>query len=265
MTMKTLFAIGLLLFGYLNEKPFYENHLNGKVKEIRTQSFELKTDENGKEIEELKEGGYKYEYNESGQVVKLHLDLLEGKYQYYTNFYYNELGQLVSTTENDLNHLHMSTHKMDYSTLKNLKSITILDKDKTTKELITFKKANSIIEEVSSADTIFFKYHYNGNILIKKEKLGKSGILLRFWNYKYNTNGLDSLVEVGGKFGVFRKFRYEYNQNGDKIKRESIERNGKTKTREYKYTYDEANNWITKIYVRKDKRESITKREIIYF
>lgn len=114
---------------------------------------------------------------------------------------------------------------------------------------------------------------YDKNKLISKKSYNASGELLKVIEYSYNDEGFiekELWKEIQKSFYSYKLdtiksfITYEYNDNNDIIKY-TTNRGEQKISKNFKYTYDEFNNWITRIEFEGLVPKYIIKRKIEYF
>lgn len=119
---------------------------------------------------------------------------------------------------------------------------------------------------ISSDTTSFMQFVYNDNKeVISYERLNENGIILNLDTKTYNSSGV--LID-SREYSIDDKTFKSYNEFGDKLLCRKLNRGNKEiQYDQYSYLYDKENNWIRRVFTKKNNPDYvyIIEREIEYY
>jgi len=258
---------------YLHSKDFYSN---GKVKYEKIYTYDKKGRLiRRKEIDHYGKGSYQnydIEYNSKDSIIKWTVsnDVFKRIYKIFRDKKNRAIkGEVIQ------NDTIRYIYKYKYDDNDSIISENVYN----TKEKRTIKEVERIfnkeklkkiekITEYHHYDT--FKYYgefiYNTNKKIIEEKNSFNGIKNNI-TYSYYPNGILKTFTINDTFnGSPMTITNRYNKNGDLIEIETLNKNSNEKTiQNYRYKYDNHNNWIEKIGFKDNVPIYIVKRTITYY
>lgn len=233
----------IALFSCNKEMPLNSDlnrsNINGNVKKITTNTFDAK-EKFGEPVKKGKTSTHTIFFNKKGFYTKQAYPIGETLYLYRDNKIYktessDEYAEII-VNDNGFVVEYTSFNKKD-SLIRSKWKYTYED-NLLTRQILYDKNGNLIYKSILSYD--------KNNVLVKKEEFHDN-----FKQEEINYLSYDDYGNVTKEKGTYFSPRFKDTHT--------------TKIIEYKYKYDNHNNWISKTTYRNGKIEDVEEREITYY
>ncbi|RFN58210.1 hypothetical protein [Marixanthomonas ophiurae] len=207
-----------------------------------------------------------FEYDLSGNLIEMLKENIKDNGSYRSNFKFDSKNRIIEEVSYSVHSSGEPFQKSIKKHIYNNDDLIIL----TEFRLINYGKntvgALQRGDGISSDTTSYMHFIYNTNKeVISYERLNENGSILSLKSKTYNHSGI--LIEER-EYSPDAKIFNSYNENGDKIICRKLDRgNREVQYNQYSYLYDKKNNWIKRVFTKKNNPNYIyiIEREIEYY
>ncbi len=207
-----------------------------------------------------------FEYDLSGNLIEMLKENIKNKGLHRNNFKFDSKNRTIEEVSYSVNSSGEPSQKSIKKHIYNNEDLIIL----TEFRLINYGK-NSVgaiqrDDGISSDKTSYLHFIYNANKeVICYERLDENGSILNLTSKAYSHSGI--LIDKRD-YSPDNKIFINYNESGDKIIYRKMDLcNREIQYNQYSYLYDERNNWIKRVFKKKNDPNYIyiMEREIEYY